>query len=486
MLPNSWQLREQIHLQRVQIVRLIKLSYFVPPILAIVWPSSVLMLIFVVSPADAQWAAIDLDPPHGQATPSVPAGGAENHVVGTALVIGWSSNQNHAFIWPWNAPRVDLNPAGATSSEAVGTTDTKQFGNATFGSAVHAGLWNGTAASWVDLNPAGATNSNVIGFVDAQQVGTAKIGTATHASRWNGTAASWVDLHPSGASASVAYATTGSRQVGSATFGGSIHAGLWNGTAATWVDLHPAGATESVAKFIDPNLPGQQVGYAKFGSNIHAGLWNGTAASWTDLNPAGATSSQVNGISSGATAQQVGQAIIGGAVHAGFWNGFAGSWVDLNPAGATESVALASFGTRQVGYARVSGITGPGVWHGNAGSWEPLPLPESTDKGGGWAYGPAECSSIWTDGIRLYASGYITGWHYVGSVQFRCAVLWWQPLCTLSGDINGDGHRDGADVQGFLNCLLGVGGSCSCADLDGNGTFNSADGQAFVIAVLGW
>lgn len=435
--------------------------------------------------AHAQWVAVDLNPPFYLAEPTVAIGGASTQTVGTAYVIGFTSNQYHAFLWPWNSSYVDLNPAGSTGSGAVGTTGTRQFGNATFGSAMHAGFWSGTAASWIDLHPAGATSSRVFGFVETQQVGTATFGSATHAGRWNGTAASWTDLNPAGASGSIAYATSGTQQVGSATFASSTHAGLWNGTAASWVDLNPASATESAAKFVAPNVPGEQVGYARFGGNNHAGLWHGTAGSWVDLNPAGATSSQVNGISSDAPGQQVGQATIGGTTRAGFWNGTAASWVDLNPAGATASAALAIFGSTQAGYATWNGYTHPGVWHGTAASWEPLPFPAESDKGGGWSpWSPSECSSLWTDGIRLYASGYVTRWHYVGSVQYTNAVLWWRPLCALPGDMNLDSLRDGADVQAFLNCFLGAGGNCSCADVDASTVVDSSDIAAFVSALM--
>src|SRR5262249_25270768 len=97
---------------------------------------------------------------------------------------------------------------------------------------------------------------------------------------------------------------------------------------------------------------------------------------------------------------------------------------------------------------------------------------------------PAECSSIWTDGTQLYAAGYATRWQYDVSVHHTQAILWSHTICSFPGDINRDGQRDGADVQGFLNCLLGSGSNCSCADVDGNGVVNSADVVAFVSVLM--
>jgi hypothetical protein len=58
----------------------------------------------------------------------------------------------------------------------------------------HAALWGGTAASWVDLNPAGASESDAWAVHNGQQVGYATVGGLQHAGLWSGTADSWVDL----------------------------------------------------------------------------------------------------------------------------------------------------------------------------------------------------------------------------------------------------------------------------------------------------
>src|SRR5437660_9594807 len=57
--------------------------------------------------------------------------------------------------------------------------------------------------------------------------------------------------------------------------------------------------------------------------------------------------------------------------------------------------------------------------------------------------------------------------------------------CTLLGDMNLDGLRDGEDVQLFVNCIVGVNGAnCSCADFDGSGGVTSSDVAPFVSALL--
>ena len=39
------------------------------------------------------------------------------------------------------------------------------------------------------------------------------------------------------------------------------------------------------------------------------------------------------------------------------------------------------------------------------------------------------------------------------------------PECTCPGDTNGDGARNGADIQHFVGCLVNDSG-CACADVD--------------------
>ena len=51
------------------------------------------------------------------------------------------------------------------------------------------------------------------------------------------------------------------------------------------------------------------------------------------------------------------------------------------------------------------------------------------------------------------------------------------------GDMNGDGSRNGRDIQQFASCVI-AGGACSCADVDGLPGVNMGDVAAFVTDVL--
>ncbi len=59
------------------------------------------------------------------------------------------------------------------------------------------------------------------------------------------------------------------------------------------------------------------------------------------------------------------------------------------------------------------------------------------------------------------------------------------PVCTTClGDVVQDSKVNGVDVQGFVKCLLGVGGTnCQCGDFNGSGTVTSADIAPFIIAL---
>ncbi len=56
--------------------------------------------------------------------------------------------------------------------------------------------------------------------------------------------------------------------------------------------------------------------------------------------------------------------------------------------------------------------------------------------------------------------------------------------CTCPGDLSGDQQLAGDDVQGFVDCLLGAGGDCSCADVDGAGGATLDDVDDFVQKLL--
>jgi hypothetical protein len=52
-----------------------------------------------------------------------------------------------------------------------------------------------------------------------------------------------------------------------------------------------------------------------------------------------------------------------------------------------------------------------------------------------------------------------------------------------AGDLNGDGHVDGLDVQAFVDCALGGGSNCVCGDLDHSGTVDALDIPGFISAL---
>jgi len=56
-------------------------------------------------------------------------------------------------------------------------------------------------------------------------------------------------------------------------------------------------------------------------------------------------------------------------------------------------------------------------------------------------------------------------------------------VCYCPGDMNGDGKKNGADIQQFINCVIS-GGNCSCADVDQANGITVADVPVFVSALL--
>jgi len=71
-----------------------------------------------------------------------------------------------------------------------------------------------------------------------------------------------------------------------------------------------------------------------------------------------------------------------------------------------------------------------------------------------------------------------------GNAVFAASYYHLADSCTCAGDVSGDSQLDGADVQGFVNCLLGGGGDCSCADVDGSMTVDVGDIDDFVTNLL--
>jgi hypothetical protein len=276
---------------------------------------------------------------------------------------------------------------------AYGVQGGQQAGYANVAGVPHACEWSGTSASWVDLNPSGATQSDAADVQGGHQVGEAFMSGNWRASLWAGTAASWVNLNPVDAPYSHAFGVDHGQQVGDS--GG--YAGMWSGTPESFVSLNPAGAIGSNAFGGD----GRQVGQAFVDGVLRASLWTGTAESWVDLNPAGATRSVALSVSS---AHQVGWAVTAGSVtRASLWSGSASSWVDLTPAGATQSEAYGVDGDEQVGRARTGGSTEiynrACLWHGTAARWVNLHAFLS----GGFTW--SEARGIWHDAGITYVVG---------------------------------------------------------------------------------
>ena len=57
------------------------------------------------------------------------------------------------------------------------------------------------------------------------------------------------------------------------------------------------------------------------------------------------------------------------------------------------------------------------------------------------------------------------------------------PACGCLGDMNGDGARNGSDIQQFVDCVVS-GGSCTCADVNGVNGIGLDDVPAFVADLL--
>lgn len=61
----------------------------------------------------------------------------------------------------------------------------------------------------------------------------------------------------------------------------------------------------------------------------------------------------------------------------------------------------------------------------------------------------------------------------------------WTPVeCTCLSDVNADGQIDGLDIQGFVDCLVGVGAICECADRFTDGVLDINDVPDFVNDLL--
>jgi autotransporter-associated beta strand protein len=296
--------------------------------------------------------------------------------------VGWGYNaatsyRGHALLWNGSATAVDLNPTGFTQSYAYGASGTQQVGYG-YRPAVHALLWNGTAANYVDLNPTNFTQSYALATDGTRQVGYGyglSTNSRMHALLWSGAAASYMDLNPSGFLVSEAWGIAGAQQVGNGytATDSRRHALLWSSTVSA-VDLNPSGFTESFAWATNS---ARQVGQASGPStnNLpHAMLWSGYAASAVDLTPPGCYQSVARGING---LHQVGfatGAATGYASHAMLWSGSAASALDLNqflPSGLGNSSATAIDAQGNIAGQAVdaSGKTHAVLWQLVAGAW---------------------------------------------------------------------------------------------------------------------
>jgi hypothetical protein len=200
------------------------------------------------------------------------------------FIAGSGGSPQHALLWKIRQLKtpVDLNPAGASYSEAYVVRGTAQAGYA-FSSTTntyHAVLWHGTAASVVDLTPSTVSSAYATGLGHQSEVGCGTpVGmTVSHALLWHGTAASMIDLQPSGFTDSCARAAHGNVQVGygrsSATK--SLHALLWKGSANSAVDLQqylPSTFTISEAYAIDSAGDILGSAYSTSTATWHAVVW---------------------------------------------------------------------------------------------------------------------------------------------------------------------------------------------------------------------
>ncbi|MCL6623478.1 MAG: hypothetical protein K6T17_02530, partial [Fimbriimonadales bacterium] len=98
-----------------------------------------------------------------------------------------------------------------------------------FSAAIGLICFGSPAHSWtvINLHPAGAAFSEALGVHGGQQAGIAIIGGVQRAVYWTGSPGSWVDLHPAGASFSEASGVESGQKVGRANIGGWDHASLW-------------------------------------------------------------------------------------------------------------------------------------------------------------------------------------------------------------------------------------------------------------------
>ena len=108
--------------------------------------------------------------------------------------------------------------------------------------------------------------------------------------------------------------------------------------------------------------------------------------------------------------------------------------------------------------------------------------------------GQGECRPYWQPGTVPFCEGNCPPGYTClenritnpdGTIDLCCDCI--QQFCRCPGDINGDGLVNGLDIQGFVNCFLGVStpaDNCACADMNGDGLLDMLDVSLFVARLL--
>lgn len=98
---------------------------------------------------------------------------------------------------------------------------------------------------------------------------------------------------------------------------------------------------------------------------------------------------------------------------------------------------------------------------------------------GGGGYSSSSTFEL-TGTIGQPDAGPMTGGMFELSGGFWPAFV---PRCSCLGDMNGDGAKNGSDIQRFVTCVIS-GGSCTCADLDTLNGVTLDDATLFVDDLL--
>jgi hypothetical protein len=85
--------------------------------------------------------------------------------------------------------------------------------------------------------------------------------------------------------------------------------------------------------------------------------------------------------------------------------------------------------------------------------------------------------------IGQHDAGPTSGQMIGGNFQLTGGFWVVSQVCHCPGDLNGDGKKDGLDVQRFITCLIST--VCPCADVDQANGVTLADVPVFVNTLLG-